>query len=1075
MDTARSEARPREASPSALAFAPLQLQVRRLTREVVGRSSELAAIGQELRSAMGGRLAALTVEGEPGIGKTRLIVDAAEQADALGFAVVSVAADEELRGPFLLARSILAAAAAAAADEDPALPALTSSLDALAGQDDPSLANLPPDAKLLRTFDLAAMALRDLAASRPLAIFVDDLQWADDDSLRLLRYVVRSVTTSPIALMATIRPEELAFVTEAVTLLADMERFGVVRRLRPSRFTHVETATFLAEVLGGTVDPRMATTMHGQSEGVPFILAELAQTYRDAGMAQRIGDRWTLTKGAEKLVPAAVRTLISRRASRLPDETTAALAVAAILGRRFSLKDLKEVEARLGDRESSTDELAEALAPAVAAGLLLELPEEEAADYSFAHDQVREFAAGSLSSSRRRAVHTAIVQLLMAGEPAPASLPLLAHHAKAAGDAFVCVKFSLQAAENSLRASAPEEVLRLVDLALPAASSAQERLQLLIARDDALEMLHRTGDRLEGLAEIEALAEALGDGTGRDVRLRRAAALRQAEEREAAAALARQVREDAAATGDRQLELAATLELGQALLNAGIGETFAPSAKEADLEGAGEAFRHAVELARELGDDRTLAAALREVGVVNIGQFRAWFVEQIMQGAGQEFLRMSTSAASTLDVIRRTPVAHHFEEAGRLLEESLAIYERLDDRQGAMTAIIAMGFLNWGVDIHLGSGAGHHIEEIRRLWSNIKTFTKGSERAVSEWQMVYGTHVFARAKVIPDLAVSRGEEAYRQARVLGDRGFEFLSAGGTAMAMLDLDDVEGARTWLTRAEAAAAEAPTSFRIRQLELWRALRQAAAGEAEDMRRHFERAIELAAEQGQTAARCEALGRLALETARLGEARGDEELLGAAETAALEVRSLASQLPGHPPWSAQADAAMAMVELARGRTAQAVEAGRSASESLEAAMHEDVSLEIVLPAARAIVEGGTDEEREGVVDYLRLTLVLIAQRTVDPDVRARWFRGSTGAELARLAGPIAADGKAGNGSAALDPRDVELLAGLVGGRTDREISEELGVGEAEVSRRLAELFARLGTPSRAEATAYAFREVI
>ena len=62
-------------------FAPLQLQVRRVTREVVGRSTELAAIGQELRSAAAGRLVAVTVEGEPGIGKTRLIVDGAEQAD----------------------------------------------------------------------------------------------------------------------------------------------------------------------------------------------------------------------------------------------------------------------------------------------------------------------------------------------------------------------------------------------------------------------------------------------------------------------------------------------------------------------------------------------------------------------------------------------------------------------------------------------------------------------------------------------------------------------------------------------------------------------------------------------------------------------------------------------------------------------------------------------------------------------------------------------------------------------------------------------------------------------------------
>lgn len=1056
---------------TALPFAPLQLQVRRLTREVVGRSSELAAIGQELRSAAGGRLAALTLEGEPGIGKTRLIVDAAEQAAALGFTVVSVAADEELRGPFLLARSILADAAAAG----PTPPALTRSLDALSGADDPTLANLPPDARLLRTFDLAAVALRDLAAAKPLAIFVDDLQWADDDSLRLLRYVVRSMTTSPVALMATIRPEELALVTEAVTLLADMERFGVVRRLKLSRFTRVETATFLTEMLGGPVDASMAGAMHAQSEGVPFILAELAQTYRDAGMAQRIGEAWTLTKGAERLVPSAVRTLISRRAARLPDETTSALALAAILGRRFSLKDLKEVAVRVDDREPEGHELAEALAPAVGAGLLLEMPQDAAADYSFAHEQVREFASGSLSSTKRRAVHAAIVELLLAGEPAPESLPLLAQHAKAAGDAYVCVRFSLQAAENSLRANAPEEVLRLVDLALPAASNAQERLKLLLFRDDALEMLHRTTDRLEGLAEIEALAEALGDGTGADVRLRRSGALRQAEERDAAASLARQVREDAAASGDRVLELAATLALGQALVGAELGEMFTPSASEIDLDAAAEAFRHAVDLARDLKDERALAAALRELGVVDVGLVRAWVIEQIMQGAYQEFLR-TMSQAPLAEVIAQTPVAPQFREAQALLEEALAIYERLEDRRGAMATIIAMGYLNWGADIHLGAGAGRHIEEIRRLWSNLKAFTKGSERALSEWQMVFGTHVFALAKVIPDLAVSRGEEAHRQAKVLGDRGLEFLSAGGTALAMLELDDGEGARRWVGLAEAAAVEAPTAFRTRQLELWRAQVHAAAGEVDEMRRHFDRVLELAAEHGQPAARCEALARQALEAARLGRERADEELLGVAETSALEVAALAPQLPGHPPWRAQADAAMATVHLARGRTEEAAGAARAAIAWLREAMHEDVSLDVVLPASRALAEGGSDEERAGLAEFLQITLVVIAQRTWDPEVRARWFRGPVGSELVRLAGPIAPDAAAGDGSgASIDPQDVALLQRLVGGHTDREIADELGVAEAEVTRRLNELYARIGTRSRSEATAFAFREVV
>ena len=231
-------------------FSPFALQVRRVASAVVGRPIELAAIQQELSAVDEGRLAALTVEGEPGIGKTRLLVAAA----ARGYTTIAVAADQEIRGPFLLARSIMASPeAAAAADGTPAAEALHRSLDALSGRDDPGLESLPPDQRLLRSLDLAAVAFRALAQNRPVALLLDDLQWADDDSLRLIRYLVRSDAASPIFLMASIRPEEFAFVTEAVNLIADMERLGMVRRLKVNRFTQLETSEFLRQILGGPV------------------------------------------------------------------------------------------------------------------------------------------------------------------------------------------------------------------------------------------------------------------------------------------------------------------------------------------------------------------------------------------------------------------------------------------------------------------------------------------------------------------------------------------------------------------------------------------------------------------------------------------------------------------------------------------------------------------------------------------------------------------------------------------------------------------------------------------------------
>jgi DNA-binding NarL/FixJ family response regulator len=1059
-------------------FSPFALQVRRVTSAVVGRPIELAAIQQELAAVKGGRLAALTLEGEPGIGKTRLLLAASELASAQGFTTIAVAADQEIHGPFLLARSIVASPdAAMAAEGTPAAEALQRSLDALSGRDDPGLDSMPLDQKLLRTLDLAAVAFRTLAASKPVALLLDDLQWADDDSLRLIRYIVRADAASPIFLMASIRPEEFAFVTEAVNLIADMERLGMVRRLKVSRFTQFETAEFLRQILGGKVDPAGAAAMHAQAEGVPFIVEELAHAYRDAGMIQEIDGTWTLAKNAERLVPSAVRTLISRRAARVPDETKAALAEAAVLGRHFSLKDIHALRIEMGEGETTLDALDEAMAPAVAAGLLVQHPADAAADYSFAHEQVREFSAASVSTARRRAIHAAIVELLLVGEPAPESLPLLAHHAKAAGNAMVCVRFSIQATRRALAANAPEEVLRVIDLALPIASTPQDRLSLLQARDDALDMLRRPTDRLQGLAELAALAEALGDAhLEMEVQLRRVAALRLSEEWDQAADLARKVRQRAVDAGDRRMELTACLELGQAMLHVPLGEGFTISPNDADLDAAEEVYRTAEEIAEELGDETGVAAAVRELGVIDLSRGRAWFVEQAMTGQHVQYMARVASGEALQSVLMSTPIAPVMGQARKHFERALEIYERVGDRRGAMSSIIALAYVSWAPDIHMGSGAGRHIEEIRRLASRMDTMTKESERALAEAQMLYGAHVFSRAKGVPDLAVSRGAEAYKQARAIGDRSLEFLAAGGTAMAHLDLGDSDEAKRWLDRAAVTASEAPTPFRARMLETWRGMVRAAAGDADGMRTHLERAVQLATEQGLTSARCEGLALLALEAARFGAEGDDEELLKVAEASANEAKILTEALPGHPPWGAQGDAALGLVALARGDGDAAVQHAMSAVGALQAALHEDLHVEILVPVAKVVMAAASQEQQELVQFFLRLFLAMVAQRTLDEAVRSRWFRGPAGRQLVELAGSL--DGMAmqppeADGDGHVGKRDTELLKLLTEGLTNREIAERLGEEEIAVAGRLGEMFARIGAPSRSEATAFAFRE--
>jgi DNA-binding CsgD family transcriptional regulator len=254
--------------------------------------------------------------------------------------------------------------------------------------------------------------------------------------------------------------------------------------------------------------------------------------------------------------------------------------------------------------------------------------------------------------------------------------------------------------------------------------------------------------------------------------------------------------------------------------------------------------------------------------------------------------------------------------------------------------------------------------------------------------------------------------------------------------------------------------------------RGLLAAAEGDAVRMREHLEHAVASATEHGRLATRCELLARLAVEAARLGAERADDELLELAERSARDAKEILPALPGQPPWAAQADAALADVATARGEAA--LEAARSAASYLRTAMREDLFPEILLPVARVLLVDGVDEEREQVTAFVQVLVGLIAQRTLDEDVRVRWFRGPVGGELVRLIGPIESHAVARDGGpAALDEGERGLLGLLTEGLTNREIAERLGTSTEDIGLRLQKMFAKVGASTRGEATAFALRE--
>ena len=266
-------------------------------------------------------------------------------------------------------------------------------------------------------------------------------------------------------------------------------------------------------------------------------------------------------------------------------------------------------------------------------------------------------------------------------------------------------------------------------------------------------------------------------------------------------------------------ELRACLELGQDLLRTPLGEGYTPSALESDLDAGEEAYSRAAAIAEQTGNDSMLAMALRELGVIRLARIREWFVERVKAGDHIPILQAIGQGVPIEELEKTLPIADDVVATRDVLTRALGAFREGrrpawrhgDDRQPGLPAMGARNAPR--------TNPAQRFEGIRQLANTMDTLVAESERENNEAQMLYGVHVFARSKLIPDLAVQRGEEAFQRARSLGDNRLEFLAAIGTTHAYLELGETETASQWLGRASAAAATAPTPHRARASGAWR----------------------------------------------------------------------------------------------------------------------------------------------------------------------------------------------------------------------------------------------------------------
>jgi len=569
---------------------------------LVGRTRELGVLEEYWGDAVAGARQLVLLAGDAGIGKTRLAAELGRRARDDGALVLYGRYDEEALAPYQPVVEMVRGWSSGASLEPlrDRLGVRAAELGILFGELGPppgdSASGGDPDARRMRFFDAVAALLGEAGARSPLVLVFDDLHWADRPTLQLLRHLVRSPQPRRALLLGTYREAELEPGHPLLELVADVRREGLLHRLDLGGLAEPEVAELVAALGVPSAEPAFVRALHGETEGNPFFIEEVVRHLRES--ERELHADISLTDAG---VPDGVREVTARRLRRLDAESRQALQVAAVIGREFDY-DVLEAVAPLDD-----DTLIAALEEGVEARVLREAG--RVGRYAFTHALVRATLYDGLSQLRRARLHGRVgeaIARLRGGDLDP-HLPQLAYHFAQAAPVEQperAIDFALAAARRADRLLAWEEAAQHYRAALRARdlSGAHDdpvRAELLLAQGASED---RAGMEDEARATFEdamATARVLGDAAlfGR-------AALGFAGQWSVLGRVDTDrlslLEEALAALGDEDTPLRARLMARLALELYYSGE---PERRQ-------ELSEQAVELARRLGDPRTLAACL---------------------------------------------------------------------------------------------------------------------------------------------------------------------------------------------------------------------------------------------------------------------------------------------------------------------------------------------------------------------------------------------------------------------------------------------------------------------------------
>ncbi|GJG88282.1 hypothetical protein tb265_34630 [Gemmatimonadetes bacterium T265] len=475
----------------------------------VGRTEERQRLRRVFDAAARGEPHVVAVVGEAGVGKSAFLKQLAPDVGVrAGSLLVGRCIEADVRPPYgPWADVVLAAWRAGLAPHRPwreltrLVPELAEAPDAPASTATRGVASVGSSYALL---DELQQFLSLITAARPLAVIIDDAQWADTGTWEAVEFLAARLTDQRLLLCLAIGAE-------------DLDETGDVRRARLSRsgrYTEIPLARlapddlgqWLRTALGGqTPDPALVAYLVAQSEGNPLFVVHTLRAITDGGQLRAVNGRWTFDAAAARgphdaPLPRAVHDLLARRITRLSRARRDVLAVAAVLGRDFDAETLAVACGR------DEDEVIDALDAGIEAAVLMPSPRSATA-LTFSHALLPRVLQAGVNPLRLRRVHERVGRALESRGDASAAT--VARHFDRAGCGADAFRTSIEAGARAAAAHAYDSAAELFAVARRHARALPEVADVAWRTAAVAEV---RGHHAEAMAECDALLSDLADG-----------------------------------------------------------------------------------------------------------------------------------------------------------------------------------------------------------------------------------------------------------------------------------------------------------------------------------------------------------------------------------------------------------------------------------------------------------------------------------------------------------------------------------------------------------------------------------